>query len=353
MDILDQYSYDIPEELIAQEPAFPRDSSRLLVCDTKKGSLSECVFSSLSDFVPSGALLVINETKVVPARISLRKDTGGEVDILFLINEWKGGVVNGFSNKKLSVGQKVMFDGAAFAEVCGQNENIFSFKLLSSERAFIDTLEKHGRAPIPPYIQHSSLSELDLRERYQTVFAKKAGSVAAPTASLHFTDAVFESLRAKGVEIARITLHVGLGTFAPIGEKELMSGTLHEEPFSISADAIKAIRSAKKEGRPVIALGTTALRAIESAADAILGQDASIGEGGIDTATRIFIRKPYAFKVADGLLTNFHVPRSSLMMLVDAFLDFKKAPWSILEIYAKAKHLRMRFFSFGDAMLIL
>jgi S-adenosylmethionine:tRNA ribosyltransferase-isomerase len=324
-DFLSRYSYALPEELIAKEPASPRDSSRLLSYDAKEGSIRDLAFSDLPDILPEGALLVMNETRVIPARIGLRKKTGG----------------------KLSIGDRLFLGEKEVCAVASQDENLFGFSLSLAPSDFISILESEGVMPIPKYIKQTPLREKDLKERYQTVFAKDPGSVAAPTASLHFTEGLFEGLERKGVRIARLTLHVGAGTFAPLTERELSSGKLHSERFTIPQETLEAIREAKKDGRPVIPVGTTALRAVETV---------GIVEGNpgtIASSTDIFIRKPYAFKVADGLITNFHVPESSLMCLVDAFLDFKGSPKGILEIYEHAIRRRYRFFSFGDAMLIL
>ncbi|HEU5114852.1 MAG TPA: tRNA preQ1(34) S-adenosylmethionine ribosyltransferase-isomerase QueA [Candidatus Paceibacterota bacterium] len=341
--ILPEYAYDLPPELVANEPADPRDSSRLLVADCRTGTVGDRSFSDLSDVVPKGALLVLNETKVIPARIVLEKQSGGRPEILFYVNEWDGASksIRGLSDRKLSPGDKLFSGAREICVVTKQNESLFSFDLLIAGSEFIALLESSGVMPIPKYIKGTPLSERELKDRYQTTFAKNPGSVAAPTASLHFTDRVFQKLEAKGVRIARLTLHVGAGTFAPITGRELESGKLHTELFTIPDATKQSIALAKQEGRPVIAVGTTALRALESAAR------------GAVSSTDIFIRKPFDFKVADGLITNFHVPRSSLMCLVDAFLAWKGFPQGILALYRHAIKEKYRFFSFGDAMLIL
>ncbi|HVU06448.1 MAG TPA: tRNA preQ1(34) S-adenosylmethionine ribosyltransferase-isomerase QueA [Candidatus Paceibacterota bacterium] len=342
-DILPEYAYELPPELVANAPAEPRDSARLLVYGVGSDMVADAVFRDLADYIPKGALLVMNETKVVPARVVLSKKTGGKVEILFSVNEWDkaSDEVSGISDRKLVAGDSLFFDGCQICSVVGQDENIFAFKLALAPAGFLRFLESSGVMPVPKYIKDSPLSETEIKERYQTTFAKNPGSIAAPTASLHFTDAVFKKLRVKGVETAFLTLHVGAGTFAPVTDREIGSGKLHEEFFTVPEDVRAAIKKAKREGRPVIAVGTTALRALESSAR------------GAEISTDIFIKKPFAFKVADGLITNFHVPRSSLMCLVDAFLDFKESPKGILDIYRHAIEGRYRFYSFGDAMFIL
>lgn len=345
---LGRYSYELPPELIAHEPASPRDSSKLLVVGAGQGGvatgeLRHSSFANLADFLPKGAVLVMNETRVVPARVILTKETGGRAEILFYVNDWDRTAtrIKGISDRKLTVGQRLGLEqGKPFVTVTGQDENVFEFELAVAPTDFLVALEARGVMPIPKYIK-TPLSEGELKDRYQTTFAKDPGSVAAPTASLHFTDALFERLAAKGVEVRFLTLHVGAGTFAPVTARELALGKLHTERFSISQETLGAVAMAKREGRPVIAVGTTALRALESAA------------AGASGTTDIFIRPPHEFKMADGLITNFHVPESSLMCLVDAFLQWKKCPKTVLEIYKEAVARKYRFFSFGDGMLIL
>jgi S-adenosylmethionine:tRNA ribosyltransferase-isomerase len=347
---LAEYYYELPDELIANEPANPRDSARLLVCNSTSGEICESTFKNLADVIPRGALLVMNETKVVPARIIVSKETGGKVELLFFINEWNGGMtIHGLSDRKIVKGQTFFVGGVHVFTVVLQNEGTFEFKIEFSPSELISFFHKHGITPIPKYIGETKMDETMLRERYQTVFAKEPGSIAAPTASLHFTDRVFTSLASKSVDVAFVTLHVGLGTFAPVTEENVREGKLHTEPFSISTETILKIRQAKKEGRMVIPVGTTALRAVESASADILGGV----ENSLSRTTNIFIKKPYAFKIADGLITNFHVPESSLMCLVDAFLSYKRARWGILDVYAKAIEKKFRFYSFGDGMIIL
>lgn len=347
---LKQYAYDLPEGLIANTPANPRDNACLLVCNTNIGDVHDSVFRNIADVIPAGALLVMNETKVVPARMVVSKETGGKVELLFYVNEWNGGkIIHGLSDRKIVIGQKFFIGGQHVVTVTGQDEGTFEFEIVFDPNEFVPFLYANGVTPVPKYIGEINMDEAALRNRYQTVFAKEVGSIAAPTASLHFTDAVFASLREKGIDTTFLTLHVGLGTFAPVTEEHIREGKLHAEPFSISKETILKIRQAKKEGRMVIPVGTTALRAVESAAADILGGM----ENSLSRTTNIFIRKPYTFKIADGLITNFHVPESSLMCLVDAFLDYKHAPWGILDVYKTAIEKKFRFYSFGDSMIVL
>lgn len=347
VSFLDSYSYDLPPHLIAQAPVEPRDSSRLFAYDAKTDSVEHATFAKLARFIPKGALLVINETKVVPARIKVTKETGGSAELLLYTNTWnKGAAIEGISDRKLTIGQKLFFQDRHVLTVREQRENVFGFELAIKPSELFLFLEKNGAMPLPKYIKDTPLSEEKLKTSYQTTFAKKEGSVAAPTASLHFTNQVFKALLDKGVDIARLALHVGAGTFAPVTSREIASGKLHKESYFIPKETAEKIQKAKKTGHPVIAVGTTALRALET-----VGIPEKVED--ISSFTEIFIRKPYAFKVTDGLITNFHVPKSSLMCLVDAFLDFKKSKKTILELYKEAIEEEYRFYSFGDGMLIL
>jgi S-adenosylmethionine:tRNA ribosyltransferase-isomerase len=342
----EQYSYDLPEELIARVPAIPRDSSRLFVCNTKTGEIHFDVFSSLPKYLSEQSLMVFNDTKVVPARTELFKETGGKAEILFLVNEWdKKSAVPVLSDRKLSAGQKLSRENFSFV-VSEQKENVFMLKPQFPEERLEEFLRLYGTTPIPKYIG-AHLSETELREKYQTIFAENPASVAAPTASLHFTKDIFDTLEKRGIEKTCISLHVGLGTFAPLREVNFKEHRLHAERFDISKRSAKVIAAAKQSGKSIVAVGTTTLRALESEAAEIL-----CGEGG-NGRTEIFIRPPYDFKIAEVLITNFHLPQSSLMMLVDAFLRYKKSSKSIVELYAIAVEKRFRFYSFGDAMLIL
>lgn len=328
-------------------PAEPRDASRLFVYDTNADMVTLDTFSNLAKYLPERSLLVLNDTKVVPARLELRKKTGGKMIILFLFNEWdRKGCIKGLPDRGIAVGEILYADGLAVAEVVGNVNEEFAFKLLVSPDEFATLCEKKGRTPLPPYI-HSGMDERQVRERYQTTFAATPASVAAPTASLHFTDGVFASLEAKGIERTAITLHVGRGTFSPVTDVSMKAGRLHEEPLFVSGEAAKTIESYKRAGKVVIAAGTTVMRALESASGPIARGEGYSGE------TAIFIQPPYRFMVAGAIITNFHLPGTSLLMLLDAFLQDKGSKASWRDLYGRAIKERFRFYSFGDVMLVI
>ncbi len=351
----------VPEELIAKTPASPRDSARLMVVDTKTGAVSFDTFRNLDKYLPIHSLLVLNDTKVLPARITLHKKTGGKVVVLFLFNEWKKGEksIRGMVDRTVVLNEPLYLSKKKWFTPISQDANIFTFSANFSLETFSAEAKSHGTTPIPPYLKTTTLSEAKLRTRYQTIFAKDQGSVAAPTASLHFTERVFEKLKKKHIEKAFVTLHVGMGTFAPIGKENFVSGKLHEEWFEVPAVSARTIIKAKREEMPVVAVGTTALRTLESAVSRALPHISDRkyvvmdGSKSISGKTDLFIYPPYEFKLADALITNFHVPESSLMCLVDAFLQYKKSSKRIQELYALALKNNMSFFSFGDAMLIV
>lgn len=341
---MEQYKYFLPEELIASEPAEPRDAARLLIFCSQTGEIQTDTFLNLDKYLPADSLLVLNKTKVLPARVSLKKETGGRIEVLFLLNEYAEGdaYIKGLVNKKLEVGQKVSFESGESFLAIGQEKNIFNFQPNFEIKKLPKLLFQFGITPIPKYLGRTKLSEGELRERYQSVFAEKPASVAAPTASLHFTERVFQKLSDKGIQKEFINLNVGLGTFAPVTEENLKTGKLHEEFYEISKEVFERIKKQKEAGAKIIAVGTTTVRALESSA-----------RGELADRTELFIRSPFEFKLVGSLITNFHLPNSSLMALVDAFLQFKKSPKSILEIYDFAIQNRFRFYSFGDAMLIV
>ncbi len=355
MELADpQYTYHLPESLIAKEPAVPRDAARLFVYDTARDAVALDTFAHLGDHLPPQSLLVLNDTKVVPARALLRKAaTGGKVEVLFLVNEWDGkGPVPAIVDRKVDVGARIAFGARTFI-VARQDENIFWFAPEFPVHELIPALMKRGVTPIPKYIKGSGLGESALRKKYQSVFGETPASVAAPTASLHFTDRLLRWLAAHGVKKAFVTLHVGMGTFAPVTKEDVARGTLHAEHLSISAASRARIRAQKDAGRPVVAVGTTVVRTLESQADALLAQGLSSSpRTAIDAETRMFIRPPYRFKAVDAMVTNFHLPGTSLMMLVQAFLEHKGARKDIVALYEKAIKEKFRFYSFGDGMLI-
>jgi S-adenosylmethionine:tRNA ribosyltransferase-isomerase len=343
---LSRYDYHLPESLIARTPAGVRDRSKLFVYDTATDDVVFDEFRHIAKYLSPKTLLVLNETKVVPARITLLKKTGGKVIVLLLINEWQtGSLVKALVDRKVSVGDMLTADNRHTFLVVRQEGKVFFLKPNISRDALVRFLSHAGETPIPKYLAGGNMPERILRGRYQSVFARRAASVAAPTASLHFTPHVFTTLKKRHVEFARVALHVGMGTFAPFGERELRAKKLFTEYYEISRQAARRITSQKKSGHSIIAVGTTATRALESAARA-----GTLRVGS--KATDIFIYPPFRFRVIDGLITNFHLPQSSLMLLVDALLQYKKARRSITDLYQIAIRKKFRFYSFGDAMLI-
>ncbi|MSR76495.1 MAG: tRNA preQ1(34) S-adenosylmethionine ribosyltransferase-isomerase QueA [Candidatus Ryanbacteria bacterium] len=343
---LSRYDYRLPESLIARRPASVRDRSKLFVYDAATDSISFDEFRNIAQYLPAKTLLVLNETKVVPARITLFKQTGGKVIALLLVNEWQtGNMLKALVDREVHVGDILRADARYIFVVVRQEGKVFFLKPNVSREVLIRFLSSAGETPIPKYLAGGGMSERVLRERYQSVFAKRAASVAAPTASLHFTPKVFRELEKRRIGNTRITLHVGMGTFAPFGERELRRKKLFTEYYEISLAAARRINTQKKSGHPIIAVGTTATRALESAA-----RTGVLQAGKKDTD--IFIYPPYQFHIIDGLITNFHLPQSSLMLLADALLQYKKAKRSITDLYKIAIRKKFRFYSFGDAMLI-
>lgn len=340
-DELARFDFIFPPELIGTTPASPRDSARLMVCRRDGAAPVDDMFAHLGEYLPTNAVLVCNETKVIPARLMVHKSTGGLVKLL-VIGVEKNHVV-ALADKGLPNGTQMTADSRHSFIVEKKYGARYSLKPSFAVAKLQALLEKRGEMPIPPYIKGSPLTEAELRRRYQTVFAKTAGSVAAPTASLHFTKRLFAKLRRRGIDIHFVTLHVGLGTFAPLTETELSSGKLHREKYAIDRMTVRALENAKRDGRPIIAVGTTALRALESAANA----KGSLAKPHGDTS--LFIRKGYRFRFVDGIITNFHTPKSSLLMLVSAFAGRER----IMAWYGRAIKKNYRLFSFGDGMLIL
>lgn len=335
------FFYELPEQLIAQHPAEPRDSSRLLVIDRKTGAWEDKVFTDVLDYLRAGDVLVVNNTKVIPARlIGHRKGFTGEVEFLLLrridYTHWRCIVRPG---KKLNVGAEVVFSDELSAVVTERGEEGERVVEFIFDGVFEDILSKVGAMPLPPYIKE----KLTDNSKYQTVYSKIDGSAAAPTAGLHFTEALLDRIRAKGVKIVEILLHVGLSTFRPVKAENIEDHKMHNEYYEISESAAAEINAAKAEGRRVISVGTTSVRTLESAADKKGHVVAGSGN------TEIFIYPPYDFKIVDALITNFHLPESTLLMLVSAFMGREK----ILAAYKHAVDSKYRFFSFGDACLIV
>ncbi|MBO7525944.1 MAG: tRNA preQ1(34) S-adenosylmethionine ribosyltransferase-isomerase QueA [Clostridia bacterium] len=336
----EDFNYYLPDELIAQTPATPRDSSRLLVYDRKTDSIEHRIFRDIIDYLGENDMLVINDTKVYPARIYSRSESGGKLEILLLkrlnITDWGVLVKPG---KKAHTGRTFIVSDKLKFTVLGDAEGGGRTIRFIFDGVFEDVLSSVGEMPLPPYIK----TKLVDQSRYQTVYCKKEGSAAAPTAGLHFTEELIDKLKNKGVEFASVTLNVGLGTFRPVKADDLEKHEMHSEFYSVSQDTADKINAAKRAGKRIIAVGTTSVRTLESATD----------ENGIVQAksedTKIFIYPPYKFKCVDGLITNFHLPESTLIMLVSAFLGREKT----LSIYDTAVKNKYRFFSFGDACLFL
>lgn len=336
------YDYEFPPELIAQKPASPRDRSRLLVYDRDSQAIFFDTFSNLPRYLPKNAVIIFNETKVIPARLLLRKETGGKVVIVFIENAGKN-LIKVMSDRKLNVGMTLKRASGIFFSVEKQEEKFYFLRPSFSAARLGAILNKYGITPIPPYIKKTPLNEAELRRKYQTVFARTPGSIAAPTASLHFTKRLLGKIKRAGADLKFVTLHVNLGTFAPLTETDIEKGMLHAEFYEIDPNTARFLNRAKKKGRPIIAVGTTVVRTLESAAQKAAGKLSRLSG-----KTDLFIREGYKFKFVDQLITNFHVPQSSLMMLVSALVGRKK----LLELYGRAISRRFRLFSFGDGMYL-
>ena len=336
------FFYDLPEELIAQDPLEDRTASRLLVLNRETGAIEHKIFSDVIDYLNEGDCLVINNTRVIPARLIGEKEgTGGKVEVLLLKRRandvWETLVKPG---KKLRPGARVIFgDGRLKAEILEIAEEGNRLVRFYYEGIFEEILDSLGEMPLPPYITH----KLEDKEMYQTVYAKYDGSAAAPTAGLHFTKELLSKIEEKGIKIASITLHVGLGTFRPVKVDDVNNHHMHTEWYEVNAEAADIINETKRNGGRVICVGTTSCRTIESVADENGYMKAKTGE------TDIFIYPGYKFKVMDGLITNFHLPESTLVMLVSAFAGKE----NVLSAYETAVKEKYRFFSFGDAMILI
>lgn len=357
---LNDYDYSLPEKDIALKPATPRDTSKLFIYDTARDLIVFDRFYNLDKYLPRNSFLVFNNTKVLPARVMMKKETGGNVIVLFLPpslipSSGKGSIISAIADRKIELDQKIFFDSEDFVKVIGQKGYIFSLKFNFSKKKLYELFKKYGSMPIPFYLKKSPLKQDQLLEKYQTIFAKHEGSAAAPTASLHFTNRVFNKLRKKDIEKYFITLHVGLGTFASITKHNLKAKKLHEEYFEVDRSVLRTIKRAKDRGKKLIAAGTTVVRTLESLRHYSSSEieKSSRQTRTITGNTDLFIYPPYNFKMVDHLITNFHLPKSSLMMLVEAFLQHKKAKRNLIELYNKAKQNHFRFYSFGDAILIL
>jgi len=333
----DEFDFALPERLIAQHPPERRGSSRLLYAHG--GELEDRRFADLLQLVGQGDVLVLNDTRVIKARLFGEKASGGKVEVLIerVLNEHEV-LAQVRASKSPKAGSRLLLSEVLEVEVLGRAGEFFQLRFASDEPV-LDLLDRYGRLPLPPYITHAA--EAADEQRYQTVFARAAGAVAAPTAGLHFDDAMLQALRDKGVQIAHVTLHVGAGTFQPVRAEYVREHAMHSERYEIAQATVDAIAQVRAAGGRVIAAGTTSLRALESAAQS---GELQAGSG----ETRIFITPGYSFKVVDVLLTNFHLPRSTLLMLVCAFGGMEQ----MLAAYRHAVAHEYRFFSYGDAMLI-
>lgn len=336
--LVTDFDYELPQELIAQHPMEPRDHSRLLVVDKKTGEIEHKHFYDLVNYLKPGDVLVFNDTRVIPARLHGTKDTGAHVEVFLLTRrdatDWEVLVRPG---KKLQVGAKINFSDELSCEVIEHTDfggRVVRFKY---DGIFEEILDRLGETPLPPYIT----APLEDKERYQTVYNRERGSAAAPTAGLHFTKELLQKIKDIGCEEVFVTLHVGLGTFRPVSEAKIEDHKMHKEFYTVSQEAADAVNKAKAEGRRIIAVGTTAVRTLEAA-----GADGQLHAGS--SWTNIFIYPGYKFRLVDDLVTNFHLPQSTLLMLVST-LSTREI---MLQTYKKAVEEKYRFFSFGDAMFI-
>jgi S-adenosylmethionine:tRNA ribosyltransferase-isomerase len=358
-----EFDYDLPDKLIAQTPARYRDQSRLLVLDRNSRQIAHRQFRDLIGYLQPRDVLVLNNSRVIPARLrGVNSHTGGRFEILLLeeasYNDWWVLLRPG---KRARVGTQISICNRrettdVSAVVIETNEEGHRRIRFDGSRSILDLLDRVGEVPLPPYISRSNSKETESdRARYQTVFAKSPGSVAAPTAGLHFTESFLDEIRARNIEVCFVTLHVGLGTFAPVKAENLSAHKMHEERFEIPEATAQIVDEAKRDGRRIIAVGTTTLRVLEGVAEQTSDGERSLaGVKSGSGRTRIFIYPPYDFKIVDALLTNFHLPRSTLLMLVSAFAAPKETGGRdvILSAYAQAIKENYRFFSYGDAMFI-
>lgn len=339
------FDFDLPADLIAQEPAAARDASRLLVLDRRTGAMVHRGFSDLPDELRKGDLLVLNDTKVLPARLHATKSTGGRVEILLLApgpgEDWHA-LLNG--SKSIRPGAPLVVSQDLTVVPIARDGDAWCVRLVHPEGDLVAALEAAGEVPLPPYIRRSvgdPRGPMD-RQRYQTIYARVPGAVAAPTAGLHFTPALMATLAARGVETAFVTLHVGLGTFRPVRAADVGDHRMHPEAFVIPDATADAILRARKRGGRIVAVGTTVVRALESRAD----ESATVAPGS--GTSELFVYPGFRFRVVDALVTNFHLPRSTLLMLVCAFAGTQ----SVLSAYGTAVRERYRFYSYGDAMFL-
>jgi S-adenosylmethionine:tRNA ribosyltransferase-isomerase len=350
---LTDYHYELPAELIAQQPVTQRDRSRLLCLERLTGRLSHAMFSDIVEYFRAGDVLVVNNTAVIPGRLAGQKETGGKVEVL--VSDFAGGQKSSGRNghficrclvkasKRCVPGTRIHFDQGLNAEVLAAGNGDYQLKF-HCEGDFETLLYRIGQVPLPPYIKRDSgqISDCNDQASYQTVYARHKGAIAAPTAGLHFTGNLLTKLRAAGVQVAELTLHVGYGTFLPVRVTDIRRHQMHAEPFTISAKAAGTINAARAGGKRVAAVGTTCVRTLEYASDS--NGAVGAGSGRCD----LFIYPGYRFKAVDAMITNFHLPQSTLLMLVSAFADRQR----VLNAYREAIGQRYRFYSYGDAMFI-
>ena len=345
-----EFDYDLPPGLIAQYPADNRDHSRLMVLDRHKNTIEHKSFFEIADYLKKGDVLVLNDTKVIPARLEGKKETGGKIEVLLLKSLTNGRADESIwrclvkSSKKPGVGSKFFFDQSLTAEIVEEHNGEYTLAFTCGD-TFEQVLNRVGKTPLPPYIKrdrdfHEGVVD---QERYQTVFARSGGAVAAPTAGLHFTRRLLNQIASKGVEIIFLTLDVGWGTFQPVRVENIEEHRMHAEHFVLHAEAARAINEARQRGSRIIGVGTTTVRLLES----VSGEDGCVEPG--KGSTDLFIYPGYTFKAIDCMITNFHVPRSTLIMLVAAFAGRE----FILDAYRAAIQERYRFYSYGDAMMII
>lgn len=348
------FDYTLPEELIASSPVSPRDHSKLMIINRSNKQITHKHFFDLPDLLNKNDVLVLNETKVFPARIYGRKESGGKVEILLNKNidqnTWQA-----LAKPGLTVGTNIIFDGFS-AVITGRDDEIHEIKFELDKNSLLEKLQTVGVTPLPPYI-HSNESESEVRKEYQTTYAKTLGSVAAPTAGFHFTKDLLDKIKGKGIEIEYVTLHVGLGTFAPVKTETLEEHKMHSEDFFVSKETIERLNNAKKNGKRIISVGTTSTRVLESISD----ENSVLNQNKLNGSTNIFIYPPYKFKFVDSLITNFHLPKSTLLALISAlvsspntddnFTDFENS--LVGKAYTEAIKNKYRFYSFGDSSIIL
>ncbi|MEW6445607.1 MAG: tRNA preQ1(34) S-adenosylmethionine ribosyltransferase-isomerase QueA [Pseudomonadota bacterium] len=337
------FDFALPDALIAQAPLPERSAARLLVVDGESGSWRDASVRDLPELIREGDLLVFNDTRVIPARLHGLKDSGGKVEVLLerLLND-REGIFHVRASKSPRPGARLLMEGGIVLEMVGREDELFRLRLIEGGASLLAALEAHGHMPLPPYIERADTAAD--RERYQTVFAARPGAVAAPTAGLHFDETLLASIRARGAETARVTLHVGAGTFQPVRVESLTEHRMHAEWVDVSRETVEAIRATRAGGGRVVAIGTTSVRALESAA-------AANPKGALEPFsgdTRLFITPGVRFRVVDALLTNFHLPRSTLLMLVSAFGGYD----TVMSAYRHAVAAQYRFFSYGDAMFL-